>query len=310
MPDESRSPRIVGLGTATLDYLFISPTIAPGGQAAMREHTIEGGGLVATALVAAARLGAKTELRSWVGDDAEGEAVLAGLQREGVGTRHVQIVPGQRTAVAFIHVEEHTGERTIFFGGLPRVTPEQQAALADLPLEADVLLVDASWPEASIRIAQRAMARGIPVVGDFCPSSDVKVELAGLMTALIVPRASVERLAPRVSWADRLRLLADTGAEFVAITAGAEGCYYIGGEGVCNQPAFSAPICDTTGAGDVFHGAFAYALGRQWPPGRSVEFASAVAALSCRALGGRRGIPTWEETCAFLRTEGSGQWEW
>jgi len=308
MPESTR-PRVCGIGIATLDYLFVSAVAAPGGQAPMREHAVEGGGLVATALVASARLGARAELRSWIGRDAEGEAVLEGLRREGVDTAHVRALPGEHTGVAFIHVEEGTGERTIYFSGIPRVSEAGQAEMAELPLECEGLVVDAIWPQASLRAARQALAKGIPVVGDFWPGPET-MELASLMTALIVPRAGAERLAPGATWADRLRLLADMGAAFVAITAGGEGCYYIGDEGVCNQPAFPVAISDTTGAGDVFHGAFAYALGRKWPAGRAVEFAAAVAALSCRALGGRRGIPTLEEACGFLRQHGSGRWEW
>ncbi len=303
------TPRVVGLGVATLDYLFLSPAAAPGGQAPLREYSIEGGGLVATAVVAAARLGAATALRTWIGDDDAGEAVLAGLRAEGVDASRVEVIPGERTPVAFIHVEEGTGERTIYFAGCPQVSPAQQARMAQGPLQCDAVVVDSVWPEASAALARRAREQDIPVVGDFCPEGDL-VALAGLMTALIVPRAGAERLAPGVSWSDRLRVLADTGAEFVAITAGPEGCYFIDGGKICHQPAFPVPVVDTTGAGDVFHGAFTYALARQWPAARAVEFASAVAALSCRSLGGRRAIPSYAEAAAFLRERRSGRWEW
>lgn len=306
---ETPQPRVTGLGIATLDYLFLSPTATPGGQAPLRDYAMEGGGLVATALVAAARQGAATALRSWIGEDAAGEAVRAGLEREGVDTSRLQTLPGEATTVAFIHVEEGSGERTIYCSLRTQVSAQALAAATAGELDCEAVLVDAIWPEASAQLARQAAAKGIPVVGDFCPEGGL-VELAGLVTALIVPRGGAERLAPRASWADRLRLLADTGAAFVAITAGGEGCYYLGDEGVCNQPAFSVPIVDTTGAGDVFHGAFAYALGRRWPVARAAEFSAAVAALSCRGLGGRRGIPRYEETCAFLRANGSGRWEW
>jgi sugar/nucleoside kinase (ribokinase family) len=60
----------------------------------------------------------------------------------------------------------------------------------------------------------------------------------------------------------------------------------------------------------VFHGAFAYALARRWPVAQGVEFAAAVAALNCRALGGRKAIPSYPEAAEFLRAHGSGRWEW
>jgi sugar/nucleoside kinase (ribokinase family) len=98
------------------------------------------------------------------------------------------------------------------------------------------------------------------------------------------------------------------GPSVVGITFGAEGCWYSIGEGPVHQPAFSVPVVDTTGAGDTFHGAIACGLARGWEAPRTVEFASAVAALKCRALGGRSGIPSLRETLAFLRSQGSSLW--
>ncbi len=297
-------PRVSGLGIVSLDYLFVSPWASRGGGAPVREWTAAGGGLVGTAIVAAARLGAETRIRTWVGDDEVGEAARTGLAVEGVNVDLVQVVPGQPTLVAFIHVEEKTGERTIFPGRLTEVSEEQQIALAELPLDCDALLVDAIWGEASVRIARRARAQGIPVVADFSPNEGTR-ELASVVSTLVVPRAWAEQEAPGASWEARLRRLAELGPEFVAITAGAEGCYFLDEGKVCNQPAFEVPIYDTTGAGDVFHGAFAYALARKWPVARGVEFASAVAAISCRALGGRKGIPGLGEVEGFLGTRRS-----
>jgi sulfofructose kinase len=77
---------------------------------------------------------------------------------------------------------------------------------------------------------------------------------------------------------------------------------------VGHQAAFGVEVVDTTGAGDVFHGAFAYGLAQGWPSAKCVEFASAVAALSCRALGGRRGIPTVGAALRYLGDHGSGDW--
>jgi sugar/nucleoside kinase (ribokinase family) len=302
-----RSPRILGVGIACLDYLFVAPRPAPGGQAELRERLIQGGGLIGTALVAAARLGASAVIWTWVGEDVEGEQVAAGLREEGVDTRHVAVIAGARTPVSFIHVEEGSGERTIYHG--PRL-PLPAASLRKLDhhlLACDVLLVDGVWPEASRRVAARARQQAVPVVGDFCPGPEL-AELAREVTALIVPSGCADRLAPATSREEQLRLLARGGPRFVAITAGEQGCYYLDEGGAAHQPGFSIPVVDTTGAGDVFHGAFAYALARQWSHSRAVEFASAAAALSCRALGGRTAAPTLEETLRLLREQGSSCW--
>ena len=90
----SKAPRIVGLGVACLDYLFKAPHARPGGQAALSDDAVEGGGLEATALVVTARLGAQTKMRTWVGDDDECRLVLSGFERDGVDTSAVTAVPG------------------------------------------------------------------------------------------------------------------------------------------------------------------------------------------------------------------------
>ena len=165
MSQEHVRPRVSGLGIAALDYLFVSPHATPGGYAPIRDHVAAGGGLVGTAIVAAARLGAQTDIRTWIGDDEEGEAIRAGLEREGVDTRLVQVVPGEPTFIAFIHVDESTGERTIFGGRLTTVSEERQRELAELPLECEALLTDAIWPKASVRAARQAARKGSPWSG-------------------------------------------------------------------------------------------------------------------------------------------------
>lgn len=297
MSGESDRPRIIGLGLACLDYLFVTEAATAGGQARLVEYAVEGGGLVATALAAAARLGARAEIISWVGDDEEGRLVLEGLRREGVDVRRAEVVRGGRTAVSFIQVEAGTGERTIYHRrGIETVS----ARAGEGNLECDVALVDGVWRDASIAFARRAREGGIPVVGDFCPTGDLQA-LAGHTSALIVNRQCGEQIGG--SWGARLGRLAELGPEFAAITAGEEGCYYLDGGEVTHQPAFKVEVADTTGAGDVFHGAFAYALARGWAYPRCVEFASAAAGLSCRALGGRKAIAGVEEVEGLVRGE-------
>jgi sugar/nucleoside kinase (ribokinase family) len=309
---------VLGVGIACLDYLFITSRTARGGQARLVDFAVEGGGLVGTAVVAAARLGAEAAIRCWVGDDAAGEQVIAGLGAEGVDTSGVEVVAGARTAVSFVQVEEGTGERTIYYRRGAEPAETRVASLSEMPLDWDVLLVDGVWPKASEVAARRAREAGIPVVGDLCPVG-AGAEVARLVTHLIVPQACAERLAPGGRWEEQLRALAEFAPGFVAITAGGEGCWYRegskrervaggirlpqrgeGGEAVRHQPAFPVEVVDTTGAGDVFHGAFAYGLARGWESARCVEFASAVAALSCRALGGRKGIPGLGEALGLL----------
>jgi sulfofructose kinase len=233
--------------------------------------------------------------------------VLEGLRREGVDVSRAQVVGGARTPISFVQVHPESGERTIYHKRGPEVSPEQIEDATEGELDCDAALVDGAWPEASGPLAQRARQAGIPVVGDFCPTGG-RESLAGVVEALIVPGACAEQVAPGARRPEQLRMLRALGPPFVAVTAGAEGCWYLREGKAVHQPAFAVDVVDTTGAGDVFHGAFAYALARRWAPDRAVELAGAAAALSCRALGGRKAIPALGEALAFLRAHGSPQW--
>jgi sulfofructose kinase len=300
-------PRIIGVGIACLDYLFVAPWAEHGGQAQLEAHLIQGGGLIGTGLVAAARLGAQTRIWTWVGDDNEGRQIIAGLANEGVAVAHAEIIDGARQPVSFIHVEAGRGERTIYHGPRLEIPPQMIAALHDRPLSCDALLVDGVWPNASVIAARRARSAGIPVVGDFYPYPGLG-ELACEITALAVPAGAADRSMPSLSREDQLLRLASMCAGTPAITCGSEGCHYLDKGVVKHQPAFPTEVVDTTGAGDVFHGALAYALGRQWPIAQSIELASAAGALSCRALGGRTAAPTLAEVLALLKAKGSAVW--
>ena len=295
---EDKAPRVVGLGVACLDYLFVAEGVERGAQARLVDYAVEGGGLVGTALVAAARLGARVEIVSWVGDDEAGRLVVEGLEAEGVDTSGVEVIRGGRTGVSFVRVEAGTGERTIHHRRGSPPPAEQVEKVAGLDIRAEAVLVDGVWPEASVGFARRAREAGTPVVGDFCPRAGLE-ELAALVTALIVPKSCGEGLG--ASWEARLGALARYGPEFVGITAGEDGCHFLVRGEAKVQPAFAVEVVDTTGAGDVFHGAFAYGLAAGWGYERCVEFAAATAALSCRALGGRTGIPARQEVDRLLR---------
>ncbi len=88
------------------------------------------------------------------------------------------------------------------------------------------------------------------------------------------------------------------------MTAGRAGAYAVAGDDAWHQPAFPVAVRDTTGAGDVFHGAYLFGVLQGWELRRTVAFAAAAAALKCRALGGRAGIPTLAETARFLVERG------
>jgi sulfofructose kinase len=306
----SGTPEVISVGVATLDYLAVvrggTPIEHPGVQLVER-YSVEGGGLAATAGVACSRLGLRTAHWGYVGADEAGEAVIAGLEKEGISTEHVVRVRNGRTPVGFALVDAATGERRLFVypgAGPPAELPRFPWAQIR---QAKAIVLDQWWLALSTEVARRAKAASVPVVADLVPGD----YLSGLLVyvdALFAPRPpELERLSTEAV-ALALQRMHRYGPSVVGVTVGAEGCWYSAGQGPVHQPAFSVQVVDTTGAGDTFHGAIAYGLASGWDMPRTVEFASAVAALKCRALGGRPGIPRLEEALAFLRSQGSSLW--
>ena len=306
----SQTPDVISVGIATIDYLAAVRRGSPMerlGREFVERYGVEGGGIAATAGVASSRLGLRTAHWGCVGRDEAGEAIIAGLKKEGVSTRQVVRVLGGRTTVGFVLVDAATGERRLLFypgtGPLPRVPrfPWSQVK------RAKAIVLDAWWLALSIEVARRAKATGVPVVADVTPA-DYLSGLLAQVDVVFAPRPAELEEVSAETVAPVLEQLHRYGPSVVGITLGAEGCWYSIGAGPMHQPAFSVQVVDTTGAGDTFHGAIAYGLARGWEVPRTVEFASAVAALKCRALGGRSGIPSLQETLVFLRSSGSSRW--
>jgi sulfofructose kinase len=295
---------VVGLGAATVDYLGLVPRFpVPDEKMAMREFARQGGGLVATALVALARLGATTRYLGKLGTDDFSQFIRDGFEAEGVATDAVIVDPSVRGRFAFILVEAGTGLRTILHSGHGPAWLGPGELSRDAVLSGRTLLVDTSDPASALIAARWARAAGRPVVLDGDRYTPEARELAAAVDYAIVsqgyaaaytgeshPEAAAGRLASQVPGV-------------VIVTAGRAGAYVAAGSERFHHPAFPVPVTDTTGAGDVFHGAFLFALLREWDLRRSVTFAAAVAALKCRALGGRAGIPTLPEALAFLGWE-------
>ncbi len=297
MPE--RMPRIVGAGVCCQDSIVVTPPAAWGQTAHIKEYHEQGGGLVATALAACARLGASASLLSFLGDDATGDTILRDLEHAGVATEHVARVTGRRSPFSFVHVCAGSGERTIF-----HYKPEGLAGAREIPrklvAQADVLLVDAYFPELSRAAAQVARASGVPVVADLVPAPEC-AELLQYVDVLIAPRDFAREAGLETDLDAALDTLHAWGPRAALITLGAEGWVYSSPEGRGRGTAFPVAAVDTTGAGDVFHGAYAYALARGCATNDCARFAAAAAAIKCTAVGRRGGIPDLPAVAAFLK---------
>lgn len=297
----SAAPRLLMVGMSCLDQFWqvgsFPPTQSRNPAAVYRA---QGGGPAATAAVTAARLGASATLWSVHGDDANGRFLRAELGRYGVDVSNVRTVSGTVTPVSAV-LGTPDGERFIFPYRDPRLEhASEDWEVSDLSTFSCVL-VDTRYPRLSEKVLTEAARRGVPSVGDFGDASHW--QLARSVTHLVAAEECVREVCGDVWDANApepsLGRLRQFTGQWVGVTLGAEGFVYDAGDGACWVPAPPILVVDTTGAGDVFHGAFAYALARGWNARMCARFASVAAALSCRGVG-REAIPTLDEVTAFL----------
>lgn len=336
--------RILGLGFACIDDLMLLSEIPlPEGRATVRGRLSQGGGMVATAMVAVARLGGSASFITKVGGDPTGTEILDEFRSEGVDVsrslvastdtshRTTVLVDGRTGARAFLasrgtagDVQAHELDQTyVSASAILHLSDAGPGAMAAARLVraagGKVCLdgthyhpsVDALLPHLDYLVVSRFFAAEFAAYKRGDPLGQAAQEYAHTLVARdqASPHDIQVRNAPGPSpvsgepLLELARQLRQRGPDVVAITEGEGGCWYTSVEGDAHVPAWVAPnIVDTTGAGDVFHGAFLFGRQSGRDLGASFELAAAVAALKCTALGGRTGIPTLPITLAFMST--------
>jgi sugar/nucleoside kinase (ribokinase family) len=296
---------VLGLGCAAIDDLLYVAAYPPSdAKTQVLRRDRQGGGLTATALVAASRLGARAAYAGTLGDDDLSEWLLQRLRQEGVDVAHIRRRPGARPIHSVIIVDEGRQTRSIFYDLAGVYGAETDWPTEEVLRSARVLFVDHFGVEGMSRAARIARAAGIPVVADFerneMPGFD---DLLTLTDHVIISRDFAERLTGTANPAAAVDRLWTPDRQAVIVTCGDEGCWYRtpADARTRREMAFAVATVDTTGCGDVFHGAYAAALARGLDMTDRVHFASASAALKATRRGGQAGIPTREAVEAFLK---------
>ena len=300
---------ILGLGCAAVDeLLYVDAYPAADSKQAIRRWERQCGGLTATALVAGARLGARCAYAGALGDDDLSRFVLQCLRQEGVDVGPVRRQAEARPVHSVVVVDESQQTRTILFD--PAGAGE---ATEDWPTEATirsarVLFLDHFGVPGMIRSARLARVAGIPVVADLESADSPRFpELLALVDHLILSQSFAQRITGRTTPEAAVEhLWASAPRRSAVVTCGGDGCWYIAADSpaaVCHQPAFAVEVVDTTGCGDVFHGAYAAAIARGQDIATAIRFASASAALKATCRGGQAGIPTLAAVETFLEQQ-------
>jgi sugar/nucleoside kinase (ribokinase family) len=295
---------VVGLGlNATDTVMSVRKFPALGGKERVAALSMQAGGQVATALVTCSRLGLKVRYIGKVGDDPGGQLQLASLRREGLDMAYTKVVRGAPNQYGYIIVDQATGERTIFWDRDARlaVQPKELKPLAIT--SARLLHLDGCDVEAALEAARWAQRARIPVVADFDTVYKNVEKLFPYINYLI---ASTQFLPAVTGQADPFRVLKNMADEYhvgtPGMTLGRDGALVYQAGRFFYSPGFVVETVDTTGAGDVFHGAFAYALLAGWDIPRALDFSNAMAALNCTALGARGGIKSQAEAEQLIAT--------
>ncbi|HXS96939.1 MAG TPA: PfkB family carbohydrate kinase [Candidatus Limnocylindrales bacterium] len=293
---------VVGVGLNATDTLLLVPHFpAYAGKVPYQAEITSPGGQVASAMVACARLGLRAKYIGTVGDDDRGRVQLESLRGTGVNLDHLQLRHGCANQSAYIIIDASTGERTVLWrrDDCLRIDPEQ---ISEEQITcARLLHIDGHDTPAVAHAAAIARRHGIPVTVDVdtiyhgfdrvLPNVDYLVassEFPGAWTGEHDPFAALSTLQERY------------GMKVAAMTLGAHGALALFAGRFYYEPAFVVNCVDTTGAGDVFHGAFCYAVLQGMGMRETLEFANAMAALNCTAMGARGGIHGLEEVRALM----------
>jgi sulfofructose kinase len=301
---KDKSFDVVGMGLNSVDFLSVVPKFpTPNSKIEMLRFTKQGGGQVATAMVALSRWGVKTKYIGKIGEDELGTFSRNSIYQEGVDVSSVTIESNAINQFAMIIVDGSSGERTILWNRDERLIYRQGELRKKDVCSGKLLHLDGHDIYAAIQCARWAKEEGIPIIIDLDKVELLTSELIKEID-FVITSSGFPMVFTGISDQKRALLeLQKHTSGFLCATLGHEGCVALVNGEFLHVKAFKVNPIDTTGAGDVFHGGFIYGLLRNWEVVEILRFANAVAALKCRNLGGRKGIPTLEEVQRFLSTE-------
>jgi sugar/nucleoside kinase (ribokinase family) len=293
---------VVGVGLNATDTVLIVPHFpAYAGKVPFEDEQMSPGGQVASALVACSRLGLRTKYIGSVGDDLRGRIQMESLQGTGINLDHVMVRPGCANQSAYIIIDRSTGERTVLWRRDDCLKLHPEEITDEMISDARLLHIDGHDTPAVARAAEIARRHGIPVTVDvdtiYHGFDRVLKNVDYLVASSEFPTAWTGETDP---FKALTTIQEEYGMKVAAMTLGAHGALARENGRFHYAPAFVVNCVDTTGAGDVFHGAFCYAVLQGMAMSEALEFSNAMAALNCTALGARGGIRGLDEVRALM----------
>ena len=291
---------VVGLGLNAVDFLCVIPKFpAFDTKTEIAHYEKQGGGQIATAMVACSKWGLRAKYVGKVGGNDLGMFSLNSIRETGVDVSSVTIERGATNQFAFILIDEESGERTIIWHRDKKLLYKEGQLSREDVCKGKILHIDGHDIEATIKAVKWAHEEGIFTVIDIDKVEEKTPELIRDVDFLITSSTFGPKLTGIEDREKALLVLKRYNRGFLCVTLGMEGAMAVVGDRIVYSKGFEVRTVDTTGAGDIFHAGFIYGLIKNWDVAEILRFANAVAALKCTRMGGR-SVPTLDEVDSLL----------
>jgi sulfofructose kinase len=295
------NPSVLSLGNAALDVITVVDRLPLPDEKLLTDKVfIDAGGPAATAAATATRLGVSVKLAAVVGDDSVGDMICDLNRRDGIDVSLIVKQAGGISPISMVVANQ--GRYRAIIWSLGDTGPYQLSMEITKDSEAsDLLLLDGKEMVCGMELARNRRKLGALTMLDAGTLREGMLELLGECQLVGMSHKFATQLIGEFDPRLALEKVRSLGVEYTIVTAGADGCWFMGADGfLLHQPAFPVDVVDSTGAGDIFHGAWAAAMLRGMGWREQLRYASGAAALGCRFPGGRAGIPCWQELEEFL----------
>ena len=295
---------VVGVGHICYDHICVIDGYPEEDEAThIDEMYSQPGGAASQAIATVARLGGRAGYLGCLGDDSVGTYLYKDCQAEGVDLSRVQIIAGGTSSSSIVLADSCNAKRTLFsyHDRLPpyRFTRESMDYIG----AAAFLHLDGTMYDNAFRAAEIAKAAKVEVSLDGCSmqkDNARNLALVAMVDILIMNETYPSRLMEDDDRERALLNIARLGPRIVMSTSGEKGCLLARNGRIEAFPAYRIKPVDTTGAGDSFHGAFLFGLTQGYPIEENIRFSSAVSAINCLSIGGRSGIPSFDQVRRFM----------
>jgi ribokinase len=291
-------PIITVVGSINMDLVVSAMKRPEAGETILgKDFYTSPGGKGANQAVAASRLGAEVHMIGRVGADEFGADLMKFLERENIFLNGVEPVTHKTSGVAMITLADGDNSIIVYQGANLDTTPEYIRKFEGLIAKSDVVLTQLEIPIESVEETARLCAKyNTQFILNPAPAADLSIDLIALTDFITPNQLEKTALAEKIDMNQFL--------EKLIVTEGKDGVVYFEQQSEHRIPSYSVSAVDTTGAGDTFNGAFAYAIGMKEDVKTAIHFANAAAALSVQKTGAQAGMPTREEVTEFIRKNG------